>query len=443
MSTIDTLIKIDISLITKAVAQASFSIPLIIGPSATGWLDKVHSYTDPASMLVDGFTISSPEYLYAVKMFAQDINPTIFYVGHRTLAVAQVDTITPVAQNTHLYEVIIGISNYSYTSDGTATINEIVAGLIALINADIDAPCIASGTTTLILTAKAAGIGFNTSINADINMTLVHTFLNNGIVNDLNAIIAENNSWYGIILCSNDSNDILQLSEIVESLKKVFLAVSDEAAIATTATTDVLSVMKGKNYNRSGLIYSILNANKGIEAAWMGGQLPQTPGSNAWAYKTLKSISPDIISDNARTILIGVPVEGIAGKNGNIYQTVGGMDITQMGQMASGQYIDITIGADWLESTIQTNIYQELVNARKIPFTNNGTSILLSAVKAAIDVGIVNGLIDGKRAIVITAPKVEDVPFAQRANRIAPTIIFSCYLAGAMQSAKVSGNVSV
>jgi hypothetical protein len=443
MALIDTLIKISISLITRAVAQESFSIPLIIGSTVTGWTDHVHSYTDPASMLEDGFTTASPEYIYALKMFAQTITPTIFYVGIRTTSVAQVDTITPTAANAHLYKVTIGTVDYSYTSDSDATIEEIVTGLKALIDADSACLCTATGTVTLILTAKTAGIGFTTSVNADVNMALVHTTPSHGIADDLNTIIEENNSWYGIILCSNSDNDILQLAAAVESLKKVFIAVSNDAAIATSSTTDLLSILKGLGYNRTGLVYSPASYNLGIESAWMGGQLPQTPGSNNWAYKTLNSITADAISDNARSIIIGTPVEGVAGKNGNIYQTIGGQDITQMGMMVSGQYIDITIGADWLESTIQTNIYQALVDAAKIPYTNKGTAILISAVDAAIKQGVTNGLIDGARTISITAPNVEDVSLAQRANRIAPTITFVCYLSGAFNTVKVNGTVSV
>lgn len=443
MSAIDTLIKINISLITKAVAQASFSIPLIIGPTNAGWSDSVHSYTDPASMLTDGFDESSPEYIYAQELFEQPITPVIFYVGKRSVAVKQVDTITPVAVNAHLYEVSLGATNYSYTSDADATVAEIVTGLIALINADSAALVIASGTTTLILTAKNAGAGFSTSVNSDIDMTLVHTTANHGIVDDFNAIMTENNSWYGVILCSNDDQDILQLAAAIEPLKKVFACTSNDAAIATSSTTDLLSILKGKNYNRTFLVFSPASAAAGIEAAWMGGQLPQVPGSNNWAYKTLTGITADVLSDNQRTIVVGTPVAGIAGKNGNVYTTVGGQDITQMGQMVSGQFIDITIGADWLESTIQTNIYQALVNASKIPYTNAGTSVLISAVKAALDLGVKNGLIDGARPIIITAPNVEDVPFAQRANRIAPDISFSAFLAGAFNSVKVGGTVSV
>jgi hypothetical protein len=447
MSAIDTLININISVISKAVPQKSFSIPLIIGPTTTGWSDFVHAYTSAADMLSDGFTTSSPEYVYALELTEQGLVPTQFYVGRRTLAVIQVDTITPTAVDNTLYEVTIGTANYSYTSGSGATVSQIVSGLIALINADSTAPCIASGSVTLILTAKVAGAGFQTSINANVDLALVHTTANHGIADDLNNIISENNNWYGIVLCSNADSDIEQLAAAVQPLIKIFLAASSDSAIATSSNTDLLSNLQGKNYTRTALIYSPGSANLGIDAAWLGGQLPAIPGSNNWAFQTLVGISPDNISDNSRSIIIGDPVAQVAGKNGNIYTTVAGVDITQMGIMVGGQFIDITIGADWLQNQIQTNIYQLFVNAAqahtKVPYTNKGTAQLIQCVQSAIDVGIVNGLIDGAQKISITAPDVTTISITQRANRVAPTISFTCVLQGAFNAAVVNGTVTV
>lgn len=443
MALIDTLIKSNITLAAQTVPQASFSIPLIIGPTTVSWstTDYVHSYTDPASMLTDGYTTSDPEYKYALELYEQAITPSEFFVGYRTTPVAQIDTITPTAINNTHYIVTIDGTDYDYLSDGSATVAEIVAGLLALINADINAPCTATGSTTLILTANAAGDGFATSVNA--NMALVHTTLNNGIADDLNNILSKNNTWYGIILCSNTDNDIKQLSAAVEPLKKIFIGVSADTAIGTSSTTDLLSYLKGKSYNRSGLIFSPGSASDGVEAAWMGGQLPAVPGSNNWAYKSLAGISPDTLTDNQVSIVIGDPIAQIVGKNGNVYVVVGGVPITLMGQMVSGRFIDIQIGVDWLESTIQTNVFSALVNAAKIPYTDKGTDVLIQAVQSAIDTGVANGLIDGNSPISVSAPKVLSIPLLQRANRVAPTISYSCRLAGAINAVDIEGTVSV
>lgn len=443
MSALDTLVNVDISVQANPIPVASFSIPLIIGPTVPT-SGSINAYTDPSGMLDNGYLTSSPEYKYAQKLFSQEQSPTEFFVGKRTTAIAQVDTITPTAVNTTHYIVTIDSVAYDYLSDSSATVSEIVAGLIALINADTNAPVVATGSTTLILTAKTVGQGFDTQVNG--NMALVHTTANNGIVNDLLAMIAINNSWYGIILCSNQDYDILQLSGEVETLTKIFIGVSNDAPIATSVTNDLLSQLKALGYNRSALMFSPTSYNLGIEAAWMGGQLPSTPGSNDWAYKQLTGINPDptsAINDSQRAIIIGDPVAQIAGKNGNIYTVVQGFPITQMGQMVSGRYIDITIGVDWLVSTIQTNVMVARTQAKKIPYTDKGTQILIQAVEAAILQGVTNGLIDGDSPITITAPKVLDVPASQRANRVAPTISFTCRLQGAVSAVNIEGTLTV
>ena len=450
MAAIDQIVNVTITQETAAVAQASFSIPLIIGPTVptTG---IVNAYTDPASMLSNGYTTSSPEYIYALEMFEQDLTPTEFYVGKRTAAAAQVDTLSVnTLTSGHVYQFTLNGVLISYTAQSGDTQVNVLQGLNAAITTafasstnPITGAVTGSGSGALLtLTSAVAGQGVSyTLIDADLTHALVTS--NNGIVNDLMNIIAQNNLWYGIVLCSNADNDILQLAAYVETLKKIFICASADSAIATSATTDILSVMKGKSYKRTALIWSPGSFNLGIDAAWMGGQLPFTPGSNNWAFNNLSGISPDSITDSQASILIGDPIAQIAGKNGNIFRIVGGQNITQMGTMAGGQYIDITIGVDWLQSTIQTNVFSALTSAAKIPYTDNGTAVLISAVKAAIDQGVVNGLIDGASPITVTAPPVLSVPQSQRAARVAPTITFSCRLAGAFNAVQINGTLTV
>ena len=66
-------------------------------------------------------------------------------------------TITLVTANTpkEVYTETIGGVPYAFTSDGTPTAAEVVTGLTTLINADSGCPATATGTTTLILTDKS------------------------------------------------------------------------------------------------------------------------------------------------------------------------------------------------------------------------------------------------------------------------------------------------
>lgn len=76
----------------------------------------------------------------------------------------------PIAQ----YTVTIGSRpTYTYISDGTPTAAEVVAGLIALINADALCPMAASGTTVLTLTGKV--IGIESPVTNSVNLTFAET----------------------------------------------------------------------------------------------------------------------------------------------------------------------------------------------------------------------------------------------------------------------------
>jgi hypothetical protein len=446
MSSLDQIVEVNISQQTQAVPQASFSIPLIVGPTMPT-SGTINAYTSPQGMLANGYTTSSPEYVYALELFEQPLTPTIFYVGYRAPAVEQVDTITVVtATSGHLYEGMIEGETWSYTASGGDTQSTIATAIASAINALANPTwnAVAVGAAVTI-TSTVPGLAFtDTQITPDAKYTIASVTPNYGIQDDINGYLAQSNgnAWYGMCACDFTDSDIEQCAALIESLKKIFIAVSSTSAIATNSVTDVGSILKGKSYKRTALIYTP-EAVEGKDAAWLGGQLPQVPGSNNWAFKTLFGCTPDSLSANQQVILIGDPVAQVPGKNVNIYQTVGGVNVTQMGTMAGGQFIDLTVGIDWLQSTIQTNIYEQLVESPKIPYTDSGTAVLISAVKAAIDLGVTNGLIDGASPISITAPLVLSVPQNQRANRVAPTISFSCRLAGAFNAVVVNGTVTV
>lgn len=355
MATIDNLIQVTISNETAAVSLPSFGTPLVLGTTDPGWAagDVVHSYSDPAGLLSDGYKVDSPEYLAAIAMCSGTIAPSTFLVGRRLSA--------------------------------------------------------------------------------------------NTAAQDLANVSGQNNTWYCVILAEPTDDDILDLAPVLEGLKKIMLVSTGTAAVATDATDDLASKLKAAGYNRTGVIFTA-NENGTAEAAWVGGQLPQTPGSNTWAYKTLPGVTADALNQNQLSYLYGTPIAGVPGKNVNVYTTVGGTPVTYPGMMASGQYIDITIGIDWLQANIQTAIFSLLSSTAKVPYTDAGAAMLMSVVRGVLAQAETNGLLDGKDAdnpITVSCDSIDAVPRSQRAARIAPTIRFSARLTGAMQSVRIAGVVSV
>jgi hypothetical protein len=130
-------------------------------------------------------------------------------------------------------------------------------------------------------------------------------------------------------------------------------------------------------------------------------------------------------------------------KQCNTYEYVGGVDITQRGTVAAGEYIDIIRGVDWLTSTIQTNVYNLLVNSPKIPYTDSGITAVEAQIRQALQLGIDNNFIASSPPYQIFVPTAASVPSNDKANRILRNVKFQATLAGAIQAIQIQGTVSV
>lgn len=431
MASIETIVRVLITKGTKQVPIAGFGIPLVMGAS-NRFVDLIRYYTDPADMLTDGFLTADPEYIHAVEFMSQAVQPEQFGVGKYTAPIAQVDTITPTAVNLTLYKVTIDGVDYSYTSDASATVAEIVAGLIALINADSAVAVIASGTVTLILTGKVAGVGFITSTNASPNMVLVLTTANHSIADDIVLLQAVSDIWYGLCIASKASADIKQVAAYIETQKKIFACASLDSGILTSSSTDLASYLKGKNYTRTFDLYSAAPA-AGPDAGWLGRMLPTGVGSATWKFKTLVGITSDNLTSTQITFA--------QGKNANLYIPIGGVDVTTEGVVASGEYIDVTRFIDWLVATMEAAVYSVLINNDKVPYTNAGIAVVENAVRQTLQIGQDNGgLAPGW---TVTVPDVANVSSADKAARVLNNVVFSAQLAGAIHKVNIQGFISV
>lgn len=428
---LDQIVNIQITLGSKSVTRAGFGTPLVLGPNADFGGDLVRTYTSLPAVAED-FETTDDEYKWAQRLFSQEKKPRQIVIGKRAAAVAQVETLTPTVQNETLYRVTINGEDYEYTSDEDATANEIVAGLLALINADANCKMTASGTTTLILTADNSGEP--NAVTASGNLAIVHTAVNHGVVEDIQAIQQINDDWYCLILTSRSDFEILLAAAFIEALRKIFIAASDASAIKTASTTDLGSLLKQRTYNRTALLWSGDEVS-GPDAAWAGRKLPTDPGSEQWRYANLSGIAPDV--------LIGTEQANLNGKNVNHYTTVGGVGIVQKGKMASGQWIDVTRFLDWFTARVQEGIYALLVSVEKVPYTDGGVTSLEAIVRAKIEEGIRVGGISREDGYTVASQKVAEVDPQLRQDRIFPDIEFEFRLAGAIGEVTVKGFVSV
>lgn len=450
MAAIDQLINIVITQSTTAVTTTSTTIPLIVGDTQPGWADTdfVHTYYDADTMLTDGFAATSPEYVAATALLSQTIVPGEFLVGRR-IPSDIVDTTTLLLTLNFGTGQYYGLTLQGQSIQVSGSYAAIVASnLAAAINtaalAGLSAAVDSVGDNVVLTLVGGSSITTASPIGLTVSTPTTTASSAPTLASCIAQITAQNDTWYGLVATGASDADILSAAGYVEAHRKIFIAASATAAVGTaTSTTDIGAELQAAEYARTALMFSPGSASIGIDAAWVGGFLPDTPGAYNTAYMTLAGIEADILTASQQTACIGNPVTGTQGKNVNIYTAVQDIGITQMGTMASGQYIDLTVGIDALYFALQTAMFSDLVNNKKIPYTDRGVAILVAGVRGVLEAQIASGLIDGTQAYSVSAPKVSTVAKTQRASRIAPTISFTCVVQGAVNSIRVSGTISV
>ena len=260
----------------------------------------------------------------------------------------------------------------------------------------------------------------------------------------LNAICDEDNSWYGLVVdpaMVDTAAKIAAVAAWVESAKKFCIVWSADTNIYSSiynaeSSTDAASLLKKASRDRTAVIWHAQPSDGADypDAAWMGEGFPYDPGSSTWAYKTLNGVSPDNITSTKET--------NILSKNCNFYSEVGGVNITQEGKVASGEWIDIIIGTDWLEARLRESVYSALVNNRKIPYDDTGIAMIEGLVKGVLNQAASAGILQAD-SIVVTVPRYADIPQADKLARKLPDVKFTALYQGAIHRVTINGTISV
>lgn len=439
---INDIVKVTISRDATPVRRASFGIPLLLGASKV-FNERAKEYETLDEMVADGFVETDAEYINASKFFSQ--NPRVEYivVGRRTVDKVVI-TVSTVTLNVD-YSCTINGTEFIFDSGATPTAITIAAGLVSAINLGSE-PVTATDNLdgTYDLDADVAGVAFTVSVDADQTITKPYT-TSDTIVNDVEAIKNENNDWYFITELLQDSAEELELAAWVETENKLYGITSDDNNIVDqdvgTDTTSVATLLKSAEYDRTYVIYwnadylkaSDLGTNEYLDAAWDGVQLPKDPGTSTWAHKTIKSFQALTLNSSQ--------IKNATDKNANLYIITGADGRTRSGTMASGEFIDIMRGIDWLQARLQEDVFILLATNEKIPYTDSGIASVESVVKSVLNEAVTAGFLE--EGYTVTVPKISDVDPVDRANRVLKDITFKAVPAGAVHIVEINGEVSV
>jgi len=428
------IVNVQISRETAAVSQAGFGTALFVAPHKS-FNDRLQYYSSQSAVEAV-FAATSKIALATAALFGQNPSPTRVAIGRRTVDNVELTVASAVSGAT--YTVTINGTDFSTVAGGGDTVETIADALVAAINLGSEPVTATDGVGGVFdLDADVAGVAYTVEVTD--NITITDYVATDAIGDDLTAIEQENNDWYGLAIQDRTQATVEAATTWVEARRKLFLTASYDANIVdqsvSTDTTSIAAYVRTNSLARTGVIYHADAATEYIEMGLFGQILPLDPGSYTAMFKTLATIAVDTLTDTQATNALA--------KNCNIYQEIGGVNITREGKVGEGEYIDIIVFVDWLQARMAERIFSKLVNLPKVPFTDGGVALIEGEIRAQLDQGIARGGLAKDPAYTVTVPKVADISAQDKANRLLANIVFAATLAGAIHAVEIQGTVTV
>lgn len=443
---INSIVNVQISRETSVPTRAGFGTGAFLADDTT-LSNLTKEYASLADMSGDSELTGSEALLAGAAYFGQQLSAPKFTVLKEVSAVAQVSVLTVST------ELITGNSTI-VTLDGTPLTAEVFAtshaatmtAIAALIQGEASITTAIAAGNVITITAAAADTAFSISSVTTLGATQPTwisqiTTQAGGIAGSLTNASSENNDWYGFGIHSRADADIEEASDWAQGVgstnPKIFLAQSSDADLKNQAvTTDIASVLTAKANFRTAVLYHA-DDTEYFDCGWMGGQLPNDPGSITWAYKTVSTVTVDTFAAGEKS--------AAHGKNVNTYSTVASVNITEEGKVCDSpfEWIDVIRGVDWIQVNVTIDLFSLLVRLPKIPYDTLGLENIKGTVATVLSTAQGMGILSIESTPVVIVPDLADIDPADKANRILNGVTFTGVLEGAVQKINVLGTVTL
>lgn len=488
---INDIVNVDIVLNPLVAAVRNFGSLLILGstPGVIDTTQRIRSYTT-LSEVTNDFGSSAPEALAATLFFGQTPQPSQLYIGVFAQAATSgrlVGGVLSAAQQTLTNFTAVTTGDLDITVDGTAkTLTAInlsgaanlnaVAAIVTTAfdgaatvtwnatNGQFYVTSATTGATSSVSFATAPGSG--TDVGALMGLEAAaggYSAPGSAIETPLagvEACAAASSLWYALEMApvsALQTSDVLAIAGFIlgESPSRIHLSsTSDANTLNSSSTTDVAAQLAAGKFTRSCIQYSASTPH--AIAAFFGiAATVDFDGSNTTITMKFKQ-EAGVTAEN----LTETQAAALNGKNCNVYANyTNSQAIVQQGVMSDGTFFDIIQGTDWLQNAAQTAVLNELLTLPKIPQTDAGINVLVTALTAVFEQAVTNGLCapgtwNGpsigalqtgqtlSKGYYVYAQPIAQQSQANRAARQAPPIQAAIKLAGAVHSVDVVINVN-
>ena len=438
MPQITDVVDVTISVQSSGISRQGFNSLMVVGSSADfggGFTEHtVRKYTNYSSVSEDTDIVSGDLKNALQAAFAQSpAVPSVYVSRIDTAAVAEVRKLTFDVDFNAGNSIVVTLDGSALSADAFNTDQATtIADVASKITAQADYTAAVTAAKEITITKGTAGTAFTitAAITGGSAVTATPSVVTpaqaNGISSsDLSAIAANNNDWFGYTHVWKDAASALTAATFCSLNKKYgFFRQND-------------FVNQNLNTQYATSWYTDTATNTGVaeflDVAIASRLLAQTPGSYTGAFKSLELVGTSDISSANEATLRSINV--------NQYSTIAGVDVTYDGKTSKGSYIDLYIGISYLESRIQEDVFAQLSAVEKIPYTNAGVSVIVTAVQARLNQSVNEGFLSNNPAPLASAPLVADISAVDKSNRLLPDVTFEATTSGAIHTIKIKGIV--
>lgn len=432
---------VNITKLTRAINQRGFGLILVYDTEH----DKEYALYDNITAVSESFPVTSKAYKIASRIFGQTPRPQqIAIVGNTHLVETPgINGVFTMTINTKLEAgdaLYVNGMQYSCVAENpnpdkneflAADISAELASLKMLIEKYEDDFSISVTATTMVFTQKIAGqtdipIVSTTGIGkASIAITTV-SVLPKGMVAFLNQTADAYPEFFFLTCTDNSEDTIKRLSNFIDTQEKMYFVTTQSLQAPKIVRSENTVIMYHDDVNA----YVAEGLASYLTTAKVGGVTAK--------FKEIKGVLEANITS--------VQLSNLHNANGFTYIEKMGLLQTTEGKTTSGEYIDVVMGALWIQFKMEEGLAYLAANTPKIGFDNKGISKMVSVCndvlrRAAFEQDIILVDKDGNAKFSIEYVPRELTDPNDVANRNYTGIKWTAKLAGAIHKATVSGTL--
>jgi len=423
-------IDVQITIQDLKVSAAGFGVPMILPDDEhSAFSGRTSEYSTLAEVGVD-FATTTKTYKAANAIFAQEIPPAVVKIGRRDSGDSDVaDTLAKITDEDADWYCLIIEDRTKAEILAAAVYIETVSKIFLASSEEADVIDAAS-TTDVAYTLK--NLGYNRT---------AYMWHHQSGVDQAGVAIAVSS----LVATVTETDHGLRVGDPITVSGATPAELNGNNIVVAVLTDDTYTYATDAADGAGSGTINVFARYTFPEAAWGGEMLGRyEPGEATWMFKQLVGVAK-----TPTTLLSQAQKTAALNKNANIYVEVASVGITREGKMASGRYIDLTRGVDWLEARMEERIFAQMANLPKIPYTNVGVAIIENEIRAQLDAGIAAGVLQPllddaeNRPYQIIVPDVATVSQQDRVGRVLPDIEFKAQAAGAIHKVVVTGNIII